>query len=436
MSLVRYIPKGCRLQIGSYEFMFNIITSSKNFQCLLLFCIKKDLVRDLGDESLSFLNDEELKKLQPIRYIYIIQKSPTWFTLRSLAQGSASTVGKFIKGPKQYPLASQIEHYWEDKLNNVPFNKTHTMTGHMNWGVGYEDPALLHFAKEENVCVSQVGTIRVNLSFIIKLAKIVHGTSLPDLNYLYTKGQHLLVSPDGLVSEPEKKPLEDQSTVYQTVPKKLLGMLEIKCISPFHHVESNDSFLQWVDDMETRQWFIPNEIPFVYIIQMTMQAISGVNYFKMNSSHTMWFIRWSPRGVSIFKLPFKYLIRLGTVAALFYFSLIQRITKTAQIPGMFNKLTKQEQRLSSLVNEMYKSLMNKTTHKYVKIDDYPEFDIYQKCTEHFKFKVPDIDPDILQTPMPKKDTAKTNAKIDSKVKVKVSDHSQEVDASDLLNCQL
>jgi len=28
------------------------------------------------------------------------------------------------------------------------------MAGHMNWGVGYEDPALLHFAKQENVGVA------------------------------------------------------------------------------------------------------------------------------------------------------------------------------------------------------------------------------------------------------------------------------------------
>ncbi len=418
--MTEYIPPMCMMQVGRYEFMFDIITSSNNFQKLLTESVKNDWVRDLCDPSLSELNEKDALKLSRIKYLFIVQKSPLWFFLRGLAQGTASTVGKYIKGPKSYPTTSQILGYWNDKISKVPFKKTHTMTGHMNWGVGYEDPALLHFAKEEKVCVSQVGTIRVDLTFIIKLAKIVHSKGLPDLGFLNLEDQHLLVSPDGLVSEPEKKPLKDQNIVYQTIPKKLLGMLEIKCISPFHHVESSDGYLEWVNDLNDRQWYKSEDIPFVYIIQMTMQAMSGVNYFKMNGSHIMWFIRWSPSGLSIFKMSFKNLIKLGTVASLLYFSMIQRIKKYDR--NMFNKLTAEEQKLSLLLDSCYRNLMKNISFKYVKIEDYPEFDVYKKCTEYFKFKIQDIDPDILQTEMPKRNPSKSKSK--------------EVNAKELMQCML
>ena len=413
VSSMKYIPDDHRLQIASTSFMFDIIKNSPVFKQLLKLAIKFDLVRDLCDSSLSELTEEDALELNFMKYINVPQKSLLWFLLRALADGTASSVGKFIKGPKAYPTVDQISKYWKDKLQKKPFEKTHVMNGHMSWGVGYEDPALLHFAQDLKVCVSQVGTIRVDLSLIIKLGRIVFKDKLPDTGHLEIKGKHLLVSPDGLVSKPQSKTAEEYSHIKTTMPKKseMLGMLEIKCISPFHYMETNDKFLEWTDDMETRQWWKPEDIPFVYIVQMCMQALSGVARFGMNGDKTMWFIRWSPHGMSIFTLPFKYLIRLGIVSALQYFSLIQRVKSTDQLEGMFeySKLinpnangTEVEKQLSIMIAENYSVLMNHITHRYVEIDSYPEFDTYYKATQYFKFKVPDIDPETLQVQLPKK----------------------------------
>ena len=412
VSSMKYIPDGHRLQIADTSFMFDIITSSPAFKVLLSEAIKLDLVRDQCDTSLAELEKNEVMKIPFKRYINVPQKSMVWFILRSLADGTASTVGKFIKGPTRYPTFDQVLKCWKDKIQEKPFEKTHTMNGHMNWGVGYEDPALLHFAKDHKVCVSQVGTIRVDLSLIIKLGKLVFKDNLPNTSYLVVEGKHLLVSPDGLVSKPIVKTVDEQLHIRTTMPKKseMLGMLEIKCISPFHYMESNDKFLEWTDDMETRQWWCPEDIPFVYIVQMCMQALSGVARFGMNGDKTMWFIRWSPHGVSIFTLQFKHLIRLGIPAALQYFSLIQRVTRLDQLDGMFEYTgsqangTEEEKQLNRMIVDNYKELMNHVTHRYLKIDSYPEFDTYYKVTQYFKFKVPDIDPEILQVQFPKKET--------------------------------
>ena len=415
VSSMKYIPEGHRLQIASTSFMFNIVTNSPAFKQLLEESIKLDYVRDQCDPSLAELTEKDALELDRGRYINIPQKTPPWFFLREMADGSASSAGKLIKGPTTYPTTEQISKYWKDKILEKPFEKTHTMNGHMNWGVGYEDPALLHFAHDLKVCVSQVGTIRVDLSLIIKLGTIVFKDKLPSTTHLEVKDKHMLVSPDGLVSKPQPKTLDEQSHIRTTMPKKseMLGMLEIKCISPFHYMESNDKFLEWTDDMETRQWWNPEDIPFVYVVQMCMQALSGVARFGMNGDKTMWFIRWSPHGVSIFTLPFKYLIRLGIVAALQYFSLIQRVKRLDQLDGMFEYSktispnangTDVEKQLSIMIAENYRILMNHTTHRYLKIDSYPEFDTYHKATQYFKFKVPDMDPETLQVQLPKKTT--------------------------------
>lgn len=392
------IPPKHRMQIGSYEFKFDIITSSKMFQHHLKHVVENDLVRDVTDPSLSEISEDEALKIPRSKYVNIVQKSPTWLYLRAQADGTASSVGKYIKGPTMYPTLEQIKQNWVDKVNKKPFEKTHTMLGHMNWGVGYEDPALIHLAIEEGVGVSQVGTIRVDLSYILKLGKAVFKDRMPPLK-LHVDNSHLLISPDGIVGQPEAPNSVREDGVMQPrtdMYSKLLGMLEIKCMSPFYHIETDDHFLQWVDDIETRQWHKPQEIPFVYIVQMTLQAISGVQFYKMNERHWMWFIRWSPHGVSIFKMQFKYLVRMGILVSMLYFSLVQR-TKTVEDIDKLYPLTDNESVVEAMMNTAYHDLMKNTRYRYVGIDDYPEFDTYNDCTKYFKFIISEMDSDSLQT---------------------------------------
>ena len=390
------LPPDHMMQVGSFRFKFDIISSSRAFQAHLATAISQDLVRDVCDDSMSNLSEEQADQIEPKRYINIVQKSPVWLYLRSQAQGTASSVGKYIKGPGQYPSLDQIKDNWRDKINKAPFNKTHTMLGHMNWGVGYEDPALIHLAIEEQVGVVQVGTVRVDLKYILALGRSIFKDQwlvLPQK----VEGQHLLISPDGIVGRPE---FMDQKTVQTTMYKDLLGMLEIKCMSPFYHVEHKDGYLQWVDDIETRQWTRPQEIPFVYMTQMTLQAISGVQLLKMGPRHTMWFIRWSPNGLSIFTFPFRLLIRMGVLISNLYFSLVQRVLSEDCLEDLY-PLQGGERHIEQLMFSAYNDLMDAATYKYVAIEDYPEFETYREVTQHFLFKVPEIDPDTLQVQLPK-----------------------------------
>ena len=166
-------------------------------------------------------------------------------------------------------------------------------------------------------------------------------------------------------------------------------MLEIKCISPFHHVEAADGTLKWVDDMERRQWTRPEEIPFGYIIQICLQAISGYYRCAMHGGSTMWFMRWSPKGFSEFKVAFRDLIDLGIVATGLYFSLYERIKKSEDLPVKYNAI---ENALHSQMVQCYKHVMANMSHRYVAHELlYPEFQVYRRCTEFYKFKVRDED---------------------------------------------
>lgn len=381
-----YVPDDHMLQIASNVFKFDIITSTRAYKQRLHDAIQKDMVRDLTDESLSDLSDEEIKVLPPLRYINVAQKSPTWLKLRSAADGTASSVGKYIKSCCRFPSLDQILEDWRAKMSHAPFVKTHTMLGHMNWGVGYEDPALVHFSTDHDVGVIQSGTLKVDLKYILKLGKSVHGDTWVNPDFVITT-QHLLVSPDGLVGVPEHTDLKKMSSEPY---KRLLGMLEIKCISPFHHVEDSQNYLQWVNDMNTRQWRYPEEIPFVYVTQMGLQAISGVQHLQMKSSSTMWFVRWSPLGYSVFTFSFKHLIRFGTLAATLYFSMLER-TRTVEDVEKLYPLNHIETIIENSMNVAYKELLKHSTYKFIEIQDYPEFDVYQDVTKYFKFIVQDPD---------------------------------------------
>ena len=392
------MPDGYMHQIGSYNFKFDIITSSKAFQRHMDYAISHDLVRDVSDDTMSELSEDKILEIPHKRYINVVQKSPTWLYLRAQAQGTASSVGKYLKSPCRYPTLDQIRENWIDKITKKPFQKTHTMLGHMNWGVGYEDPALIHFAREQDVGVIQVGTIRVDLNYILALGKSIYGKKWQVLPKI-VEGQHLLISPDGIVGKPEKRYF-GQKGIRTEFYEDLLGMLEIKCMSPFYHVETSDNYLVWVDDIESRQWYQPEQVPFVYIVQMTLQAISGAYAYKMTPKHTMWFIRWSPHGVSIFEFSFKNLIRMGVLVCNLYFSLIQR-THTVEDVDRLYPLSGAEAEVESQMNQAYFTLMREAKHRYVNIDDYPEFDIYNLVTQHYKFMVPDMDPELLMLDLPK-----------------------------------
>jgi hypothetical protein len=368
-------------QVATDEFMFDIITDSPSFKRYQRFAEKHGLVRDVC--TLSSMDD--LSKITEDSYLNVIQKSPLWLYLRNIAAGTASSVGKCIKGPPMYPTIQQISEAWIDKINHAPFIAEHTTRGHMQWGVGYEDPALVHFACANMLTVVQVGTVRLPMSFIMKVAqqyltpedfKIVkHAHSLlllPDTD------EHFLVSPDGVVGEPDGGPADQ-------LPLKLRGMLEIKCISPFHHIESEDGSLLWVDDMEKRQWHRPGQIPYVYLTQICMQAISGLMRLDMDGESMMWFMRWSPIGFSEFKIKFEPLVRMGIVSTLLFLMLKNRIKTEADLPLAY---TDYETPVVKLLHKYYDIIMTNMDHRYVNHSSlYPEFNIYQKVTERFKFKV-------------------------------------------------
>jgi len=377
-DFTRPLPPDYRWQISSEIFDFDIISKSQSFQRYQAHAKKKGLVRDLCDSKLHDVTEVPISD-----YLYIEQKSPTWFRFRAAADGTASSVGKKIKGSPMYPTMEQVSQSWYDELSGAPFEMTHTMAGHMKWGVGYEDPALIHFAVDNGLSVAQVGTIHLPLNYVLQMANLIFPDNkiitdnIDFLHNVVSETAHLLVSPDGVVGKPD-------SGSYTDSPSELLGMLEIKCISPFHYMEEIDQTLSWVDDMETRQWFHPGQIPYVYITQICLQAISGIYRLDMTEDSTMWFIRWSPKGFSEFKISYGPLIRMGCIASMLFFHLKHRLTLD-QLPLVY---TTEEQELVDLLHSCYMNVMENMTHRYVDHSRlYPEFDVYRRCTEHHRFVV-------------------------------------------------
>lgn len=370
---------GYAWQLGKLGFKFDIISKSRSFQKYQAFAEKLNL-----SPNLCRLSDVSLAtKLTLDDYLYIVQKSPLWLYLRSKASGTASSLAKYIKGPCLYPDEKQVAEAWADKLAHVPFEKTHTVAGHMRWGVGYEDPALIHFAVDRLVRVAQVGCIHLPLSYLLDLAREQFPALIPLIDTLETKDTDgndkcLLVSPDGMVMACD--PAQKNDTM-EFNPDELIGMLEIKCISPFHHMPESDGLLSWVDDMETRQWYTPRKIPFVYVTQICSQALSGIYKYNMKPEHTMWFIRWSPAGFSEFNIQFKDLVPMGLIATILYFSLLQRVEQpedSAYIPAEMPAVAE--------LSRCYNNIMDKMEHRYVSLDGlYPEFYTYQECTQRYHF---------------------------------------------------
>ena len=363
------------LQLATNAFDFDLIRETRQCKKYQSFAETEDLIRDICSTEITddTENDDALQD-----FLYVIQKSPKWLRLRARAQATASSIGKYIKSPGTFPTRRQLTEVWREKLHETPFTKTHTMCGHMKWGVVYEDIALMHFAVENMKCVVQVGTIHVPLDYVLSLNTDTE-IELP----CYPKEYHLLISPDGVVQTPKAPPgcAEGSSS-------SLLGMLEIKCISPFHHKENDAGDLTWVDTMEKRQWYKADEIPFGYIIQICLQAISGYYRLKMNGDHIMWFIRWSPKGFSEFQIAFKDLIGLGVLSSLLYFSLYSRLN--LDLENLDVEYTSNELYLHKKMVKEYKKVTTLMRHRYISHQDlYPEFDIYHKCTKRYTFKVED-----------------------------------------------
>jgi|688.fasta_scaffold08485_11 hypothetical protein len=368
------------IQPQTEQFNFDIITNTNKYKENVKYAEENDLVRDICDEQYSNLNDEELAQLDESLYIHVVQKSPSWLRLRELSCGTASNIGKYLYNKEvKFSNIREVCNLWEEKLQKNPFEKTHTTDGHMSWGVKYEDLALIHLAIEEKVGVIQVGSIKVELIDILNLGKQIYGKNWIDLN-LDTHNKYILVSPDGIVGKPEAV-LNPKGTY-----KELLGMLEIKCISPFHHISTIDNKLKWVENIQKREWHSADKIPYVYIVQQALQAISGVLFYNMKSNHIMWFIRWSPTGMSIFKFKFIDLVKLGVLVANLYFSFYNKIKTEEDIQRLY-PLANNEAKLETMIEKQYLNVINNAQFKYVKIEDYPEFNEYYKSTRNNVFYV-------------------------------------------------
>lgn len=385
------------MQVGSVKFRFDLIYRSAHFRKLLAKSMERDLIRDVCDEKLSSLTKEQLDELPLNKYLNIVQKSDTWFLARSLASGTASVVGKNCNLPKvRYPTPQQCEQAWVDLQNKKPFVKTHAMRGHMKWGVGYEDPALVHFADSTNLGVIQVGTIHLPMSAVYQMGTDLFGDDFPDTE---PTDDYLLVSPDGVVGIPEpgqgqpnqSKPSQGQAheSRFRQMYHTLVGMLEIKCISPFHHLETDDDFLVWVDSMDRRQWTNRKRIPLVYIVQMALQALAGHHRLRLNENAAMWFLRWCPQHYVIYKFSFHRLFQLGCWVIRWYHSVYSRRIKTSNNPT--STLTPLERKCQARAQVYYDLLLKEADYTYTKLECYPEFEAYREATRHFKFKVEESD---------------------------------------------
>lgn len=349
------------------EFNFNVVLDTEYCQRL----VEEVKTRRLFSDVCCFksMNDLERVLQDEDRFLQVVQKSDLWLHLRATAAGTASSLGKLLKSPCQYPTWYQVGQAWKDKLNKVPFDSKGATAAHMKWGNVYEDIAQFHFSVENEVSVAQVGTIRLPMAFVSKLCGFKTSDEMGR--------EFFLVSPDGLVGA--KKPENDA-----TLPQELKGMLEIKCISPFHHcARSEDGKLMWCEDMERRQWSKAHQIPFGYIAQICMQALAGMYRFseELSEDSTMWFIRWSPLGFSEFSVPFKELLPLGGVLCLLYLTVKKRVEEHGLTSNSFDYETEEELQLFDSMCQKYETLVRSMAYRYVSHDKaYPEFYAYQEAT--------------------------------------------------------
>lgn len=359
------------------KFYFDVISKTQYYKDHFDRCKEEDYVRDICNTKLTRTNSRD-------DYINVVQKSSLWLKLRSVSHGTASSLGKYIPGSK-WSTPETLNQEWDDKIKKKPFEKTQTMEAHMAWGNEYEDLALMCFAEQYKLCVTQVGTIRVDFEDIHD-NYCLYFPELPELitnKIAKEKDYHLLISPDGIVGKRDKKHKK-----YTKMSKNLTGMLEIKCMSPFHHEENFRGNLVWAEDMEKRQWYTNEDIPYVYLIQMCLQALSGVIELNMTFNDIMYFERWSPKGFSVFKLPFYNIFKIGTLANELYFSILNRSNEEDFIAYPLNE---KEQIVSEKMQHEIDRLFLKISHTYHSIEQvHPYYEIFQNYyqeTQHKEFNM-------------------------------------------------
>lgn len=352
------------------SFNFKIITDTDQFKKLLNEFHEKDLFINVCKDDYADIACDDLHKDD---YLYVPQKSKTWLALRLQADGTASVVGKLVKSPTTYPVWDDVRDEWIKHITHAPFEMGHVVMGHMKWGVDYEDPALVHFALYNNFQIVQVGTIRLESSFIDSLR-----TKFYAHNAHIKTPRHLLISPDGIVQK----------------DGVIIGLLEIKCISPFHYMggwqpnASNASnapnSLVWCENMDNRQWYTPDQIPFVYITQICLQAIAGMSRLKMPLSSKMWFIRWSPDGFSQFEIGFEPLVKLGVIVCGLYFGFIERIKTISDASTLY--YSKEEIPQVKQILSAYRDILSAMTHVFIPLN-YEEFNEYRESTKNTTFVI-------------------------------------------------
>ena len=330
------------------QFDFDCITRTRYYKRHMENCLKHNYTRDICDKSFNDLHIDRSK------YINVVQKSPLWLKLRALSNGTASSLGKYIMGDK-WTSEDQLNENWYNKIEQ-PI--TQMMEAHMKWGTTYEDLALICFAEQYDVCALQVGTLRVDYFDIHENYKLFF-PFLPDLKIEDNSNFHLLISPDGIVTNHKNKKI---------------GMLEIKCMSPFYHLENENNNIIWSHNMENRQWTTVDKIPHVYFIQMCLQALSGIIELEMDLKDTMYFERWSPKGFSIFEIPFQELFMIGILVSELYFSILQRTKNNKKA----YPLNEEETQVYSHITKLKKIIFKKIKHKYYDIrDKHPYYDLFQ-----------------------------------------------------------
>lgn len=372
--------EGAIQQWGSTVFKFNLIKDSPKYQEMVKELEDRGLCENECDHLYDNLAEDGLAKLDSNLYIKVYQKTATWLALRARALGTASSVGKFI--PIEcipYCGWKKASEEWAKKLwdEGSGFKTGAAQQAHMDSGVASEDIAMHHFSKHTGYKVSQIGTIRLSYLEIEEVGQQLCGEweSFGEQwdKSLIRAEDYLLISPDGIVYQPPK------------LGGERIGMLEIKCISPFHHQTTPDGMVTWAADMTRRMWFSFEQVPFYYVTQMALQALAGWSFYRMNSDDMMWLIRWYPDGFSLYNVRFYHLFKLGIWVARYYRWLKMRVVRGAN-PGEVQRV--ENEFLKARVEEAYLEVKANHQYEFVELKGwYPEFSLYRELTRLFKFRV-------------------------------------------------
>ncbi|MHB1952577.1 MAG: YqaJ viral recombinase family protein [Sulfobacillus sp.] len=382
--------------MASKEFDFGVVVDTPQYRHWIKSLIDGGRIHDVTDAKWDNFSAGQVPEEA---LICLTQKSPAWLDIRGKAIGTGSSIGKYLPTPscRRFPKPEQVEEAWQEKLVGGAAPNNQLMSAHTRWGTVHEDAAMGKFIDIKDKPVTKVGIIKVPMKFIWQSSEGIGqiGQNTDQIQGEPNTDQFLLVSPDGIIGKPDDRPV---------------GMLEIKCISPFHHLET-DGHLTWVSDLDSRQWHSVDEIPYVYLVQMGLQAVAGTYFCEMTEAETMYFIRWCPYSCSVFSFSFRHLLPFGIAAAKLY-SLLYNRMKAPSVslppgskPTIF-PLMQPEIRLQDRLEELYGVLRKEVQFEFHEYDDFPTFDLYRKVTKDFKFRLPefetesepDAEEDVQMTP--------------------------------------